>query len=65
MNTSEHETADAYTVDEFCRSHRIARTKFYQLRKNGQGPRTMRLGRRVLVSREAAAEWRRQMETAQ
>lgn len=64
MNTTEHEPADAYTVDEFCRSHRISRVKFYELLRDGRGPRTMRIGRRQLISREAAAEWRRQMEGA-
>lgn len=50
------------TVAQFCADHNISRTHFYQLTKDGKGPRLMRLGRRVLISAEAAADWRRQME---
>ncbi len=51
-----------YTVAQFCADHNISRTHFYQLTKDGKGPRLMKLGRRVLISAEAAADWRRQME---
>ena len=30
--------------------------------KDGRGPRMMKLGRRTLISAEAAADWRRQIE---
>ncbi len=53
-----------YSVSEFCREHGISRGLFYQLLKDGKGPKTMKLGRRTLISREAAEEWRRRMETA-
>ena len=52
----------AATIDTFCRRFGISRAFFYLLQKRGQGPRTMKLGRRVLISAEAAEEWRRQME---
>ena len=54
----------AFSVAEFCREHGISRGLFYQLLKDGQGPKTMKLGRRTLISHEAAAEWRRRMEGA-
>lgn len=50
------------TVAQFCADHNISRTHFYQLIKDGKGPRLMKLGRRVLISAEAAADWRRDME---
>lgn len=54
--------ADAYTVAEFCRRHRIGRSLFYQLQREGKGPRLTRLGgRKVLVLREDAAAWREQV----
>jgi hypothetical protein len=56
--------AHANTVDEFCRSHRISRGTFYNELKAGRGPRIMKVGSRTLVSEEAAAEWRRRMESA-
>jgi hypothetical protein len=34
---------------------------YHKLRKGKRGPREMRLGTRVLISREAAEEWRRKM----
>lgn len=52
----------AYTIAQFCADHNISRTHFYQLIKDGKAPRLMKLGRRVLVSAEAAADWRRQLE---
>ncbi len=54
----------AYGVDEFCAAHGISRAKFYDLLKIGKGPRVMKVGTRTLISREAAADWRREMEAA-
>lgn len=51
----------AFSIAEFCQLHSISRTHFYQLEKTGKGPATMSLGRRVLISAEAAAEWRDRM----
>jgi hypothetical protein len=53
----------AFTVAQFCGDHQVSRTFFHELNKRGQGPRLMRVGRRVLISAEAAADWRKQMET--
>jgi hypothetical protein len=54
----------AFTVPEFCQAHRISKALFYLLQKDGTGPRVMRARRRTLVTSEAAAEWRRRMESA-
>ena len=54
----------ALSVGEFCEAHRISRALFYLLRREGSGPRVMNVGRRTLITAEAAAEWRRQMEAA-
>ena len=54
--------ADAFSVEEFCRRHRISVQLFYKNRK--QMPRTFKIGSRVLISKEAAAAWRRQREQA-
>jgi hypothetical protein len=53
---------DAYSVSEFCARHRISVQAFYKFRK--QMPATFRVGARVLISKEAAAAWRRTRETA-
>lgn len=55
-------TTEAYTVDEFCAAYRICRASFYNLQKSNLGPRIMRVGGRVLISKEAAAAWRRERE---
>ena len=55
-------TEDAYDVDEFASRHRISRATVYNLWKRGLGPKYMQVGSRRLISREAAAAWRRQME---
>ena len=54
----------AFSIPEFCRRHGISRAHFYNLSKSGDSPAVMRVGRRTLISAEAAAEWRRRMEQA-
>ncbi|HRP94892.1 MAG TPA: hypothetical protein PL143_01450 [Rhodocyclaceae bacterium] len=51
-----------YEVPEFCADHGISKVHLYALWKEGRGPRRMKVGRRVFVTREAAAEWRERME---
>ena len=51
-----------FDVNAFCEAHKISRSFLYKLIAEGQGPRLMKLGRRTLISAEAAAEWRAQME---
>jgi hypothetical protein len=52
----------AFSIDEFCAGHGISRAMFYVLKKTGKAPVEMKVGTRVLISIEAAAAWRRQME---
>lgn len=54
--------AGALTIKEFCDLHRISVAFFYVLRARGEGPVEMHVGSRVLISREAAADWRRARE---
>jgi hypothetical protein len=53
---------DAFSVAEFCRRHGISPQLFYKFKD--QMPVTFRVGTRVLISKEAAAAWRRGRETA-
>jgi hypothetical protein len=55
---------EAFSITEFCTAHRISRATFYNLLAAGEGPRTMKVGNRVLISRDAAADWRREREQA-
>jgi hypothetical protein len=54
--------ADAYSIEEFCRRHRISVQVFYKYR--AMMPGTFNVGTRVLISRESAEAWRREREAA-
>jgi hypothetical protein len=56
--------ADAYSVEEFCARHRISPQLYYKMKSKGLMPLTFNVGTRVLISKEAAAAWRRERETA-
>ena len=51
-----------FSVAEFCHAHGISRGTFYKLFGEGRGPKAVKIGRRTLISNEAAEEWRRRME---
>lgn len=51
-----------YTKTEFCKAHNISPSTFYRLVKRGLGPKIIKLPKLVLISQEAAAEWRKTME---
>lgn len=53
---------EAYSIKGFCETHSISRAQLYKLLKEGRGPRIAHIGRKVLITREAAAEWRRNIE---
>jgi excisionase family DNA binding protein len=55
-------TALMSSVAEFCHQHGISRGTFYKLLNEGRGPKAVKIGRRTLISSEAAEEWRRRME---
>ena len=55
--------AAAFTVAQFCASHGgMSRTLFYELVKQGRGPKTFKVGRRTLISTRAADDWVKRME---
>jgi predicted DNA-binding transcriptional regulator AlpA len=53
-----------FTVADFCKSEKISRAHYYNLKARGEGPREMRLGKCVRISPEARAAWRREREVA-
>jgi predicted DNA-binding transcriptional regulator AlpA len=52
----------ADSVAEHCERFGISKTTFYELQRQGHGPRVMRVGGRTLVSHAAALEWQRSLE---
>jgi len=57
-------TKPVYSVAEFIALHGISRALLYRLLQDGEGPRVMKIGRRTLISSEAAEAWRRGREAA-
>lgn len=53
----------AFTVAGFCADHHISKPFFYKLVSIGKAPRFFKVGRRTLISAEAAADWRARMES--
>ena len=56
---------DAYSIEEFCRRHNLGRSTFYNMRIAKKGPTELRILGRVLITKEAAAAWRREREQDQ
>jgi hypothetical protein len=54
----------AYWIEEFCAAHGLAVSTYYKLKNLGLGPDEMHVGRRRLISFEAAERWRCQREKA-
>jgi predicted DNA-binding transcriptional regulator AlpA len=54
----------AFTLNGFCEAHGISRAMFYKLLKVGQAPRFAKIGTKILITTEAAAEWLRAREVA-
>ena len=52
----------AFTVDEFAVAYRVSRATVYNMWRDGEGPAKMRVRGRVLISRDAAEQWRRVVE---
>jgi hypothetical protein len=50
-----------FTIKEFCETHRINPQLFRKLDQSGLAPKAFFVGRRRLISAEAAREWRQFM----
>ena len=48
----------ALSIRRFCEAHGISEGFFYKLKKQGEGPRVMKVGARTLITFEFAAKWR-------
>jgi hypothetical protein len=49
---------EAASIEGFCRQHGISIAFYYELRKKKRAPREVTIGRRVLITKENAADWR-------
>ncbi|CAM2172336.1 DNA-binding protein [Paraburkholderia sacchari] len=52
----------AMTCDEFCEAMRINRKTLWEMRKRGEAPEIVFVGRKILITHRAAEQWAREME---
>jgi predicted DNA-binding transcriptional regulator AlpA len=52
-----------FSIPEFCEWAGIGRTLYYNLQKQGTGPAETRIGARVSIAKDTAAEWLKRQET--
>ena len=57
-------SVEAFSISQFCEAHGFSRALFCKLIKEGTGPRIAKVGRRTIITKEAAAAWRKQIENA-
>jgi len=62
MRADDEPESLAYSIRTFCRLHGISERHYFRLKREGSSPAEMKLGNRVLISREAAARWRAERE---
>jgi predicted DNA-binding transcriptional regulator AlpA len=53
---------NSLTIPEFCHCESISKALLYKLWKQGKGPERYKIGRRTLISINAASEWRMKLE---
>lgn len=53
---------NSLTIPEFCHCESISRALLYKLWRLGKGPRKYKIGRRTLITADAAKEWRANLE---
>ena len=55
----------SYSVEEFCKIHGISRAYFYQMLREGTGPRIYKVGPRLTrISEKANDDWIKSLEAA-
>ncbi len=52
----------SFTIQEFLARHGLARSTFYELKRNGLGPQEMKRGRLIRISKAAEEAWVSMME---
>jgi hypothetical protein len=55
---------DAMSIETFCRRNNLSKPFYFKLRAQNLGPEEIRLGARVLITKEAAEKWRRERAKA-
>ena len=58
------EPTAVYSRAGFCAAHGLSESFYHKLQNEGLGPIEMRVGAKVLITHEAAAQWCREREKA-
>ncbi|MEN5105574.1 MULTISPECIES: excisionase [unclassified Brucella] len=45
------------TIQQFCERFNLSPSTYYRLKRDGLGPRELRVGRRVIIPAKIADEW--------
>ena len=52
-------TRQVLTIAQFCDDHQISRGFFNVLKQRGEAPEFIKVGRRVLITPDAVADWQK------
>lgn len=55
----------ARTIAEFCQKYKISKVHYYALKKRGDGPEELHLGRRRVITDAAELAWEQRMTKRQ
>jgi hypothetical protein len=55
---------DVMSITEFCEQHGCSAGYYFKLQRLGLGPRTIKVGGRVFISKAAVRDWLAARETA-
>jgi hypothetical protein len=58
----ERQPDDVHSIASFCQSNGISITTYFVLKRQGKGPREMKVGKLVLITPEAEKDWRKARE---
>jgi len=53
---------EVHSIKGFCRNNGISVTSYFKLKQQGLHPREMKVGKRIVITPEAEAEWRHERE---
>jgi len=59
---SSDDDGQSLTIEQFCEGEQLSVPYYFKMRRQGKGPREIRLGRAVRITRQARRDWRRQRE---
>ena len=53
-----------FSVKDFCRFAQISPSMYFQLQRDGEGPRVTRIRGRVLIAKDTAEAWLKNLEAS-